>query len=366
MKINLIIFISEFNHGGAGNSIFRLCKGLSKKKYNINVICLNDCSYEKHLKKNNIKLFKIKAKKTFFAMFKVKKIVNNLLSTKYKKSIFVSNIHYTNILSILFLRRLKMKMVLIERTPHQELNIFFNTLDMFKKIIIKFFIKFLYRYADLCISNSSYISNEYNKKYNLKFKTIFPPSFIKNEKIVKKSKKNIKQFTFGTVCRLTREKGLYEFISSISKLKFNFKFLIIGDGPEKKALKKLAIKLNIKNKIVFYGFQNYLQIKNKLKNMNLFINCSYFEGFPNSVVESLSNGKQVLASQSFGGINEIIKNKNFGKIYKNENELLKILGDFNSQKKVNINRKEINSHLNKFSVSENIKKYSYIFENFFN
>ena len=32
-------------------------------------------------------------------------------------------------------------------------------LDMFKKIIIKFFIKFLYRYADLCISNSSYISN---------------------------------------------------------------------------------------------------------------------------------------------------------------------------------------------------------------
>ena len=35
------------------------------------------------------------------------------------------------------------------------------------------------------------------------------------------------------------------------------------------------------------------KIKNKLKNMNLFINCSYFEGFPNSVVESLSNGKQV-------------------------------------------------------------------------
>ena len=108
MKINLIIFISEFNHGGAGNSIFRLSKGLSKNKYNISVICLNNCSYEKELKKNNIKLFKIKAKKTFTAMFQVKRIVKNLLSTNYKKNIFVSNIHYSNILSILFLRRLKM------------------------------------------------------------------------------------------------------------------------------------------------------------------------------------------------------------------------------------------------------------------
>ena len=37
MKINLIIFISEFNRGGAGNSLFRLCKYLPKNLYNINV-----------------------------------------------------------------------------------------------------------------------------------------------------------------------------------------------------------------------------------------------------------------------------------------------------------------------------------------
>ena len=57
MKINLIIFISEFNRGGAGNSLFRLCVNLPKKLYNINVICLNECAYEKELKKNNINVF---------------------------------------------------------------------------------------------------------------------------------------------------------------------------------------------------------------------------------------------------------------------------------------------------------------------
>ena len=364
MKINLIIFLSKFTHGGAGNSIFRLCEGLSKKKYNINVICLNRCSYKKDFKKNNIRLFEIKAKKTLLAMPLVKKIAQNLLSNKYKKNIFVSNIYYSNILSILFLRKLKMKMILIERTPHQELNIFFNTFDRFKKILMKLLIKFTYKYADLCVSNSNYISKEYNKKYNLKFKTIHPPSFINDEKAIKKTKKNLHQFSIGTVCRLTNEKGLKEFINSISKLKFDFKFFIIGDGPEKKKLRELAIKLNIKNKIIFCGFQNYLQIKNRLKAMDLFINCSYFEGFPNSVVESLANGTPVLASQSFGGINEIIKNNNFGYIYKNENQLINFLNNFYfKRKKININQKKINTHLRKFSIPENVKKYSNIFEN---
>ena len=234
MKINLIIFLSEFNHGGAGNSIFRLCEQLSKKKYNINIVCLNQCSYEKELKKKNIKLFKIKAKKTFTAMFQLKKIVQSLLSSDYKKNIFISNIHYSNILSILFLRRLKMKMILIERTPHQELNIFFNTVDMYKKKIMQKLIKLTYRYADLCVSNSNYISREYNKRYRLKFKTIYPPSFMGIEKPIKRRKKDIQVFSFATVCRLTKEKGLVEFINSISKFKFKFKFFIIGDGPEKK------------------------------------------------------------------------------------------------------------------------------------
>ena len=51
MKTNLIIFLSRFGVGGAGNSIFRLCKGLSKKKFNISIICLKSCSYENEFKK---------------------------------------------------------------------------------------------------------------------------------------------------------------------------------------------------------------------------------------------------------------------------------------------------------------------------
>ena len=71
MKINLIFFLSKFGFGGAGNSIFRLCKGLPKKKFNISIICLKNCSFDKEFKKIGIKVYKIKSNKTFFAMSKV-------------------------------------------------------------------------------------------------------------------------------------------------------------------------------------------------------------------------------------------------------------------------------------------------------
>jgi glycosyltransferase involved in cell wall biosynthesis len=363
MKINLIIFISEFNYGGAGNSLFRLCQNLPKNIYNINVICLKSCAYEKELKRNNIKLFKINSDKTSFAMFKVKKIVENLISNKFKKNIFVSNIYYSNILSILFLRSLNMKIILIERTPFQELEIYFDLKDLIKKKIMKFLIGLTYQYADLCISNSKFISNKYNLKYNLKFKTIYPPSFLGRINFNNKKNKN-KKLCFGTVCRLSKEKGLLEFIKIIKKLNFNFKFIIIGNGPEKNTLKKLSVELGISDKIIFLGFLNLKEVSKQLKNFDVFINCSYFEGFPNSVVESLANGIPVLASQSHGGINEIINGKRFGYIYKNDNDLISKLSNFNKIKKKNmLEKKKIINHLKKFSLSENIKNYSKVFQN---
>ena len=43
-------FFSEIWESGAGNSVFRLCNSLNKKKYNIFIICMNHCAYEKIFK----------------------------------------------------------------------------------------------------------------------------------------------------------------------------------------------------------------------------------------------------------------------------------------------------------------------------
>jgi len=362
MKINLIIFISEFNRGGAGNSLFRLCKHLPKNLYNINVICLNKCAYKNELKRNFINVHEISLKKTSLAMFKVKKITKKIISKKYKKNIFISNIYYSNILSIIFLRNLEMKIILIERTPFEELSIYFGIINLIKKKIMKFLIGFTYKYADMCISNSKYISNQYNKAYNLNFKTIYPPSFIKINSFKRKTLSK-KKLYLGTVCRLSEEKGLKDFLNIIPKLKFDLKFFIIGDGPDKKSLEEITSKLGIQKKVFFLGFLKPQQVYRQLTKVDLFINCSYFEGFPNSVVEALSAGVPIMASQSHGGINEIIKNKKFGYIYKNQEDLIKNITNFSlGLKKFNFTKKKMVKHLEDFSIKRNIKKYSNVFK----
>ena len=71
MKINIIFYLSEFVLGGAGNSIFKLCKNLPKDKFNISIICLNKCYYKKEFKKYNIKVYEINSKKSLVKYDKI-------------------------------------------------------------------------------------------------------------------------------------------------------------------------------------------------------------------------------------------------------------------------------------------------------
>ena len=364
MKIKLIIFLSKFGVGGAGNSIFRLCKGLPKKKFNISIICLNNCPFDKEFKKIGIKVYKIKSNKTFFAMSKVLHITKSLISKKYQKNIFMSNIHYSNVLSLIFLRNLNnLKIVLVERTPLMELSIYFGFIDFIKKNIIKLLIYLLYNLSDVIICNSTNISKHFKNKYNLKTKTIFPPSitnsFQSNKKIYKKNK----TLVIVTACRLAKEKGLDVLFQALSLLNFkNYKLLIAGDGIEKLKLKQLSEKLNISGKIKYFGFMK--DIKPLLKLSNLYINTSYFEGFPNSVVEAINYGIPVICSQSHGGINEILLHGKCGTIFNNGNSFDlagKIEEYYNNPKKYFLKTKLAKKNIKRFTLRKNIMGYENLF-----
>ena len=366
MKINLIFFLSRFGIGGAGNSIFRLCKGLSKKKFSISIICLKNCSYEKEFRKIGIKVYKVNSNKTSFAMIKVLKITKSLISKKYKKNIFVSNIHYTNILSLIFLRNLdKLKIVLIERTPLMELSIYFNFFDAVKKFIIKLLIYLLYRFSDSIICNSISISRHFKLRYNLNTKTIFPPSIINSAKSLSTVYKKNKTLIIVTVCRLTKEKGLNVLIKALSFLKLNnYKLFIVGDGVEKLKLKKLSERLGIHKKIKYFGFMK--DIKPVLKISNLYINSSYFEGFPNSVIEAINFGLPIISSQSYGGINEILLNGKCGTIFKNGDSVdlaSKIQNFYNNPSKFFLKTKLAKRNINRFTLEKNISNYEKLFYN---
>ena len=357
IKINLFFFLPYFVKGGAGNSIYKLCKNLNKKKYNINIICLNKCEYKKLFLKESIKVFEIKSSRTLFAINKIKKIILNNITKD--KNIFVSNINYANLISLIFFKKIKnLKVICIERTPIKELDIYFDIKDYIKKNIIKFLLKIFYKRSDKIIRNSKIIKDQIFKKFKQKSLVIYPPSF--DGKIIqhKSKKKNIL-----TITRLEREKKIDLLINAMKLLKnHNIKLLICGTGSQEKYLKSLVNKYKINNKVKFLGYRH--DAHKFYKKSFVYINTSYFEGFPNSVIESLSFSTPVISSQSHGGINEIINNKKLGIIINNINDsqLAKAI-EFYSKKNHNqqLNKKYLFNHLNKFSKEKNIFYYDKLF-----
>lgn len=97
--------------------------------------------------------------------------------------------------------------------------------------------------------------------------------------------------------RLTRLKGLDVALQALSGLKnYEWSFDIIGDGPQRQELENLACSLEISERVKFHGSKT----KNELERFMACSSCllfpSYQEGMGLVVLEALSIGLPVIAS----------------------------------------------------------------------
>ena len=95
---------------------------------------------------------------------------------------------------------------------------------------------------------------------------------------------------------------------------------LIGCGAYGFPLASSIKKLGKKVKLIGFKKNPY----DYLMKADLYINSSYFEGFPNSVVEAAHIGLPIIASQSHGGINEILSGGKGGTIYTDIQNLKKL------------------------------------------
>ena len=104
-----------------------------------------------------------------------------------------------------------------------------------------------------------------------------------------------------SIGRLDHQKGfdvLLDAYSRVVKYFKNTKLIIIGDGVEKKKLKKIAERLNIQEKVFFTGYQTNLQ--KYLEEADIYVCSSQYEGLPLSVAEAMLSGLPVIASNVGG------------------------------------------------------------------
>ena len=109
----------------------------------------------------------------------------------------------------------------------------------------------------------------------------------------------------GTITRLRKEKGNDIFLRAIPdivKREDKVRFLIVGEGPEKEALKNLAAQLGIEKYVVFTGFRK--DVSALLSLFDIKVIPSLSEGFPLAFLEALASGRAIVAS-AVGSISEV-------------------------------------------------------------
>lgn len=174
--------------------------------------------------------------------------------------------------------------------------------------------------SDVVTSVSQAMAAEAEGKYGLNKKVQVIYNFV-NIQPPAKTPEDLKD-VFGAndsniithISNFRQVKRIEDVIRVFNKInkKVDSKLLLIGDGPEQRAAHKLAVKLNVSNKIHFLGLQS--SIEKLLAISDLFLLPSEKENFSLSALEAMSCGVPVIATR-VGGMAEMIDNGKDGYLF---------------------------------------------------
>ena len=217
--------------------------------------------------------------------------------------------------------------------------------------------------ADTIIVNSIEFKQEMKKKFSVNATHIYNP-LNKNEiiRLSKKKVKNIfpkKKLKIISVGRLVDQKNQLTLLKAINIIKnlYPVKVVLIGRGVDFYKIKNY-IKLNKLSKIVkvFYTSNPFPYIKQA----DLFILSSKYEGLPNVLLESIVLKKMIISSACPTGPKEILLDGKAGLLFKVGNYVelsQKIIFFIKNKTKC---KKLLNASiikLNRFDYKINLKKY---------
>lgn len=171
----------------------------------------------------------------------------------------------------------------------------------------KWLIQLIYNQLDMIICQSDDMSKDLISKYNLlsnKVITINNPISIEAKIKPKCTLTGNTVTKFITIGRLSKEKGHIRVLQALSQFKKPFHYTIIGDGPEKNNIIDKATELNIRDNITHIPYTKEVAVH--LIQNDFFLQGSFVEGFPNSLLESCTVGVPAVVFAAPGGTKEIV------------------------------------------------------------
>lgn len=349
----IILFMPSIEGGGVEKNFFVISNYLAKKKNNVLLV-----TAEKRFlnKLSNIEIINpqlnfwrngTRLRKYMICLFLlIKTIIQNKNCCVFSFQANIYAILVCNILNTKIISR-------SNSAPSGWSN------NFFKKLIYKIG----FNLADKLIVNSKEFKKEMKNYFSVNSVVIYNP-FNKNE-IIKLSNKKVKKkfrnkfLRIITVGRLVDQKNQYCLLQALNHLKKNLKFelIIIGRGKNEEKIKEYLIEKNLNNYVKIFYTNNPFPF---IKQSDLFILSSNYEGLPNVLLEAVALKKSVISSDCPTGPKEILDYGKGGYLFKSNNYRSLSLQIMNFIKSNKIRKKKIVysfRRLSRFDHKTNLKKY---------
>jgi len=187
-----------------------------------------------------------------------------------------------------------------------------------------------------------------------------------------KTKNYLKQKTILSVSNLITLKGIdynLKAFALLSKKNSNLRYKIIGDGPEKNRLIKLAVDLGINNRVEFLGRLAHKEVVKYMTKADIFSLPSWNEGFGVVYIEAMAQGKPVIGCRG-EGIEDFVEHGKTGILVKPKNvdSLVKAMDYLlnNTNKALAIGERAQRFILKNYTWEKNAKKTIEIYNEVFN
>ncbi|USD24817.1 glycosyltransferase [Flagellimonas marinaquae] len=195
----------------------------------------------------------------------------------------------------------------------ESTSIFQRNLSHFSRIKYLLAYKLGYPSVDLVICQTNFMKVDLVKRLPLLEKKVHVtviPNPIDIENIEQRSMEKIPMTEVHeyivTAGRLIPEKGYDILIDSFAKIRSDLvgcKLYILGRGAEKEKLQNQVEHLGLKESVIFMGLVD--NVYPYFKNAKLCVVSSRVEGFPNVLLQMMSQNENVATTLCAGGISEI-------------------------------------------------------------
>jgi glycosyltransferase involved in cell wall biosynthesis len=324
-KINILYVITKLELGGAQKQLLGLARGLDKQKFNPYILTACDGLLVDSAK-NIAGLTLVRCKLLERPIRPVKDILALFFIRDFIKNNNIDIVH-THSSKAGILGRLAAKMSGVRMIIHTVHGWSFHEHQPGVTYYLYLFLE------KICASFSSAIIvvSQWDQlqaarhlvgrqdKYKLIRYAINQDEFKNNppaEQIRKEFGLSGEDQVVGMVACFKPQKAPLDFIklaAEISKTFPNARFILVGDGALRGKVCALINKLNLKGKVILAGWRN--DVAAFLSCLDVFVLTSLWEGLPIAVLEAISAGVPVIATDT-GGIREVILDSKAGYLVK--------------------------------------------------